>query len=52
LRARTCWPAAISPVIDRTFTFDGIVDAYRDVPSRRMLGTVVVTLTDDATAPS
>lgn len=40
------------PVIDRTFTFDRIVDAYRYVASRRKLGTVVVTLTEDATTPT
>lgn len=33
------------PVIDRTFAFDEIVEAYRYVASKRKLGTVVVTLT-------
>ena len=33
------------PVIDRTFAFEDIVDAYRYVASKRKLGTVVVTLT-------
>lgn len=36
------------PVIDRTYPFDDIVDAYRYVATRQKLGTVVVTLTDAA----
>ncbi len=32
------------PVVDRTFAFDDIVEAYRYVQSRRKLGTVVVTV--------
>jgi NADPH:quinone reductase-like Zn-dependent oxidoreductase len=35
---------AFRPVVDRTYPFEDIVDAYRYVQSRRKLGTVVVTV--------
>jgi NADPH:quinone reductase-like Zn-dependent oxidoreductase len=35
---------AFRPVVDRTYAFDDIVEAYRYVQSRRKLGTVVVTV--------
>lgn len=34
------------PVVDRTYPFDDIVEAYRYVASKQKLGTVVITLTD------
>jgi NADPH:quinone reductase-like Zn-dependent oxidoreductase len=35
---------AFQPVVDRTYPFDDIVEAYRYVQSRQKLGTVVVTV--------
>jgi NADPH:quinone reductase-like Zn-dependent oxidoreductase len=35
---------ALRPVVDRTYPFDDIVEAYRYVQSRQKLGTVVVTV--------
>jgi NADPH:quinone reductase-like Zn-dependent oxidoreductase len=35
---------AFRPVVDRTYPFDDIREAYRYVQSRRKLGTVVVTV--------
>jgi len=34
------------PVIDRTYSFDDIIEAYRYVASKQKLGTVVITVTD------
>jgi NADPH:quinone reductase-like Zn-dependent oxidoreductase len=37
-----------TPVVDRTYPLEQIVDAYRDVETQQMVGNVVITVAEDA----